>query len=204
MLHRFAVADIAPTPWKNGGGVTRQLACWPPDPAGGRFDWRVSMAEVAAGGPFSAYPDVDRHILLLRGAGMVLRGTASPLHHRLDTLLQPFAFSGDEPLECTLIDGACTDLNLMARRGAASGAPQVLRQTAALPRVAHGFLLAWAGDWRAEFDACTVLLPQGHGLWWAEAPQGARLRPAQADAALIAIGLQAAEADRKRPQSLIP
>ena len=59
-MHRFDLAAIAPTPWKNGGGATRELACWPPGAGIDAFDWRVSVASVAASGPFLAYPGVDR------------------------------------------------------------------------------------------------------------------------------------------------
>ncbi|MDE2372268.1 MAG: HutD family protein [Burkholderiales bacterium] len=41
-VHRCALADLPPQRWRNGGGVTRA-------PAGaGDFDWRVSVAEIAA------------------------------------------------------------------------------------------------------------------------------------------------------------
>ncbi|OJT17017.1 hypothetical protein BO221_47220 [Archangium sp. Cb G35] len=56
-------------PWKNGGGVTREL--WklphPFDPA--RFLARVSIATVGASGPFSVFPGVDRTLMILEGAG---------------------------------------------------------------------------------------------------------------------------------------
>ena len=39
------LADVAPQPWKNGGGTTRELLAWP-DAASWRV--RLSVAEVAA------------------------------------------------------------------------------------------------------------------------------------------------------------
>ena len=45
---RFALADIVPTPWKNGGGATREIACWPPGTGLDSFDWRISVATIAA------------------------------------------------------------------------------------------------------------------------------------------------------------
>ena len=52
-------ADRVPAAWKNGGGVTREVASWPEQAGLDGFDWRISLAEVAAGGPFSVFPGVD-------------------------------------------------------------------------------------------------------------------------------------------------
>ena len=59
-------------PWKNGGGVTHEL--WRTPKAGPEFDLRISIAEVAANGPFSLFPGVDRIITLLSGGGFRLAG----------------------------------------------------------------------------------------------------------------------------------
>ncbi|MFN9927385.1 MAG: HutD family protein, partial [Phenylobacterium sp.] len=53
-------ADRLAVPWKNGGGITRELAVWPPGASFDDFVWRVSMAEVHQDGPFSSFPGVDR------------------------------------------------------------------------------------------------------------------------------------------------
>ncbi len=66
-------ADLQPTPWKNGGGVTRELAAFPPHSNFADFIWRVSVADVHADGAFSAFPGIDRQIALLEGAGMTLQ-----------------------------------------------------------------------------------------------------------------------------------
>ena len=44
---------IAPQPWKNGGGQTRELFVWPP---GGPWSLRISVADIRAAGPFSPFP----------------------------------------------------------------------------------------------------------------------------------------------------
>src|SRR5258706_8972671 len=58
------VNDIAPAPWRNGGGLTRELLAWPD-----RSDWivRISVAEILASGPFSEFPGVDRWFAVLHG-----------------------------------------------------------------------------------------------------------------------------------------
>ncbi|MEC4600651.1 HutD family protein, partial [Burkholderia vietnamiensis] len=48
-------AALVASPWKNGGGVTREIAAYPPGAALDAFAWRVSVADVGAGGPFSRF-----------------------------------------------------------------------------------------------------------------------------------------------------
>ena len=91
------LADVKPLPWRNGGGFSRDLLAWP-----SRRDWqlRISVAEVARSGPFSAYPGVDRWFAVAQGAGVVLH------------------FDGAAAPACDLVDGTTLDLNLMARQSA--------------------------------------------------------------------------------------
>ena len=56
---------------------------------------------------------------------------------------EPFRFSGDESIECTLIAGPVRDFNAMFRRGAASGSIAVVRGSAAAVAPAD-FRLAYA------------------------------------------------------------
>lgn len=113
-------ADVTPTPWRNGGGVTRQIAAGPSGTDD--FDWRVSIADVDRPGPFSAFPGVDRVITLLDGEVMVLATSAG--EQRLAPL-QPYAFSGEEAVDCTLPSGPTRDFNVMTRRGACSATVRV-------------------------------------------------------------------------------
>src|SRR5665647_2813187 len=60
-------AELPVIPWRNGGGVTREVvASGGSDPQD--FDWRISIADVSQSGPFSAFPGVDRVITLVEGA----------------------------------------------------------------------------------------------------------------------------------------
>ena len=109
------VCALPAMPWKNGGGVTRNIIAAPPDAGFDDFDWRVSIADVASSGPFSRFPGVDRTILLLEGAGMNLRmhsGAILPL----TTPWQPLTFSGDDNIESHLLNGPSRDFNVMTRR----------------------------------------------------------------------------------------
>lgn len=103
-------------PWKNGGGSTTEIAVAPDGAGLDDFDWRISMAVVAADGPFSAFPGVDRTLAVLDGAVLVLHGLpGGPV--RLARRAAPFAFPADAAVSATLPDGPITDLNVMTRRG---------------------------------------------------------------------------------------
>ena len=114
----ISIDSVPPVSWKNGGGTTRTLVV---EPAGAGLDdflWRISMAEIHASGSFSAFPGIERTILLWHGEGVVLRSPAWP-EHALTGLYQPFGFGGEEDVTCELVGGSTVDLNLMVRRGVA-------------------------------------------------------------------------------------
>ena len=118
-------ADCKVMPWKNGGGTTREVAAWPPGASVQDFDWRISVATIAADGPFSAFAGIDRVITLLAGDGVLLQGAG--WSHALDEALAPFAFAGDEPVQATLLGGASEDFNVMTRRGRCQAQVRVVR-----------------------------------------------------------------------------
>lgn len=107
--------DAAPAqPWRNGGGTTRQLLTWP---AGQGWAVRMSVADIAADGPFSHFDGIERWFAVLEGAGVELRigGGAQ----RLDAGSPALQFDGGAPADCALVDGPTRDFNLMAAPGAA-------------------------------------------------------------------------------------
>jgi environmental stress-induced protein Ves len=126
------VPDLAAKKWRNGAGQTRELDVFPEEGGYEDFIWRVSIADVERDGPFSAYPGIDRTLVLLDGAGMSLRMAKSgALRHSLDEQYVPFEFSGDERIDATLINGIVRDFNLMVRRGLARGSIAVWHGPAA-------------------------------------------------------------------------
>jgi environmental stress-induced protein Ves len=130
-------------PWKNGGGLTREILKVPPDAAA--FDWRLSLATIATPGPFSAFDGYDRTLVLVRGAGVEL--DFGP--HGQATLRAPgelAAFDGAWPTRCTLIDGPSTDLNLMVARARAEAQTIILRLTA--PEIIR------TADWEETLVCC--------------------------------------------------
>mgnify|MGYP001039991363 CR=1 FL=1 len=119
-------AGLGAAPWRNGGGVTREVLRLPENASAEaspeEFAARISIADVDASGPFSAYPGIDRIIMLVGGSSMRLtidgrRAELLPLH--------PFAFAGDAS---TLgeIDSPTRDLNVMTCRGLATATMTVV------------------------------------------------------------------------------
>lgn len=189
-LHPFHRDALPATPWKNGGGATREIACWPPGAGLGDFSWRVSIATIAASGPFSAFPGVDRQIMLLDGDGVRLRSGDSRIDHLLDTPHAPFAFSGDAAIDCALLGGPSSDFNVMARRGHWHAGVQVLGGASLIESAPHGVLLALRGSWRLrspDQEASALACDAGEGLCWTDAETAWQVEPQAPGAALAVV-----------------
>ncbi len=107
--------DVAPTPWKNGGGRTRELLVWPDRDHPGPWSLRISVAEIEADGPFSSFPGVTRWFAVVEGRGVRLRFGAQ--ERSLGPLDEPLRFDGGDAPDCHLHDGPTRDLNLMVAAG---------------------------------------------------------------------------------------
>ncbi|SFD54759.1 HutD/Ves family protein [Paracidovorax konjaci] len=172
-VHRFDLARTVPMPWKNGGGHTRELACWPPGAGLDTFEWRVSVASVAAPGPFSAFDGIDRHIMVLEGEGMRLTAPGAGLDRAIAQAWQPFAFAGEWAPDCALLGGAVTDFNLMLRRSRWRGALQVVHAAQHPGTAPAGLAMVLAGRWRLDGES----LAPGQGLYWTAHSDMGPLRP---------------------------
>ncbi|MFI5999393.1 HutD family protein [Streptomyces sp. NPDC051366] len=142
--------DRAAVAWKNGGGVTREIAAWPEGAGMAEFGWRVSLAEVAADGPFSAFPGVDRTLTLAEGAGMDL--TVGGARRLVDERYAPQDFPGDEPTECRLLGGPVVNFNVMYRRDRVHAETAVVRGGLALTAGPGETLLVVALQGPAELE----------------------------------------------------
>lgn len=187
-MTRFDRAALPAMPWKNGGGSTTEIACWPPGAGIDDFGWRISIARIAQAGPFSVFAGVDRSITLLDGDGVLLH--VEGREHSLQTALSPFAFSGDAAVDCSLPGGPSHDFNVMTRRGLWRAEVTVLSHAQALHTQPHGLLLVARFAWRvARAGRPAITLNAGQGAWWAAAPQVGQLMPMSADARLIQVAL---------------
>lgn len=138
------VDQVAPVPWRNGGGVTRELWAWP---SAAHWQVRISVADIAQDGPFSAYPGVDRWFAVIEGAGVALafaHGTCT-----LGPDDAPLPFDGAAAPGCRLRAGPTRDLNLMSLRSAGRGRMQ---------RVVAGMPWQCAVPLRAVFAATPLQL----------------------------------------------
>jgi uncharacterized protein len=102
-------------PWKNGGGLTREVAVQPPGSDLTSFDWRISIAEIAVPGPFSVFPHIDRCMMVLSGRLRLAIGGAPAL--TLTASSPAVAFAGDVAAFAAPDGGPVVDLNIMTRRG---------------------------------------------------------------------------------------
>ena len=114
-FHLVRCDDVTPQPWKNGGGVTRELLAWPT-----AANWlvRISVADIEKDGPFSAFPGIKRTITVLSGTGIWLD---EPVNVLLKPKYPPYTFSGDLTPHCDLIRGPTRDLNAMFNESEGSG-----------------------------------------------------------------------------------
>src|SRR3712207_1822597 len=108
-------ADLVRVPWKNGGGTTAEVAAFPEGAGFDAFGWRVSMADVETDGPFSAFPGIDRTLIVVEGTGLEL--DVEGASYRLDASSPKLSFSGDDATIGRLLAGPIRDLNVMTRRG---------------------------------------------------------------------------------------
>ena len=128
--------DVAPQPWANGGGTTRELA---------RADdgtWRISLADIGSDGPFSAFP--GRHRLLTVVDGPVLGLEVDGAAHVVEPQ-RPFAFSGDAAVVASVPEGPVRALNVVVDPAAVTPYVTVLElgRTSTLPLAADqaGYVL---------------------------------------------------------------
>jgi len=100
-------SDLVEVPWKNGGGVTRDISS---AAVNGKLIWRISMADVAHDGAFSEFSGLQRILTVIRGNGMVLESSHNVLQadpHK------PVHFDGNTSVFARLKSGASTNLNVM-------------------------------------------------------------------------------------------
>jgi environmental stress-induced protein Ves len=134
MTQLIQYASLRPTPWKNGGGATTEIAVFPTGAGFDEFDWRVSLATITEDGPFSQFPGIDRSLALVDGDGVLLdfgdeRVVLSPSEPLVE-------FAGEDVVHATVNGQPTLDFNVMTRRGRCRHRlePFVVRGTVELPR----------------------------------------------------------------------
>lgn len=162
----FEILDPASyrrVPWKNGGGVTLDIAgAHRPgfDPAGwDGMIWRLGRTRIEIPGPFSNLPGCDRLLAVIDGSGLVLHPAGRPA---LD-VRQPFhavRFAGEWPIDSELTAGPVGVLNLLAdRKAMAIALSFVAAPAGATLEAPHSIVLALAPT-RVRLDGVPVSLAQ--------------------------------------------
>ena len=166
------LSDAVASPWRNGGGVTRELVAWP----AGAADWtcRISVAEVAGSGPFSRFDGVQRWFAVLSGNGVSLRLRGA--EHRLTAASAPLEFDGEAAVDCRLLDGPTQDLNLMVRRDRAGARMQRLAGPQQFVARTAEVLAVYAQAGPAQLrDELGILDVPAQTLAWRSVPAGTRV-----------------------------
>ena len=166
-LAKIALAALPKQPWKNGGGVSTDIAV---EPEGAGWDaslWRVAIAEIAASGPFSHFSGYDRQFMALGpGVSLTIDG-----QQRVAASFEVVPFAGDATTECRLDPaagkGPVQAFNLILRRGAAGGSVACHAgavRLAAPPQGALVLYTARGGFTVVEGDGRPVRLDAGEAL----------------------------------------
>jgi len=118
-------AELRSEPWRNGGGVTRELASHPKAASAqdGAWDWRVSIADLTKAGDFSAFPGMERVLTVVDGELLLL--TVDGAEHPLEKY-RPFRFSGDAAAHGALPTGDIRNLNVITRAGSFKGFTSII------------------------------------------------------------------------------
>lgn len=158
--HVVRLVDCRTQPWRNGGGSTRELLAWPDKT---HWQLRVSVAEIAHAGPFSAFPHVERWFAVVTGAGVSLalpQGAAN-----IGPNDEPVRFDGEWAPHCHLLDGPTEDLNFMVQRSAG----MAFMHKAGPDPISQG-PVRWRGVYTADdvvlaIDGISQTLHAGSLLW---------------------------------------
>ncbi|WP_213816098.1 HutD family protein [Glaciihabitans sp. dw_435] len=121
-VKRMPASGRTTQPWRNGGGSTTDVVAFPAGSTLDGFVWRVSIATIDGDSEFSHFPGVDRFLVPLTGRlDLSVDGAVRTLD-RFDVC----AFTGETAVASTGVTTASDDLNLMVRRGCATGSLEII------------------------------------------------------------------------------
>jgi uncharacterized protein len=118
-ITRLDPAAYRRTPWKNGGGITIDIAdAYAPSAVPGGWSgmlWRLGRTQIVEPGPFSDLTGYDRILTVIGGRGLVLEiagGTALDVR----VPFRPVRFTGEDRITSRLEAGPVAVFNLMSDR----------------------------------------------------------------------------------------
>jgi uncharacterized protein len=170
-------ADFQSMPWKNGGGTTTQIAVHPAHASTDNFAWRVSMATVNTDGNFSRFPETERSLVVLEGAGINLT-VAGGKAERLTCDSEPFTFAADAEAVASLFAGPILDLNVMTRRHLFSHHLRRLSGSAECKTSSGTIVLfAWDVSLQVQDGGHTTNIASGDAAVFDDGSNGLRITP---------------------------
>ncbi|MGZ3710372.1 MAG: HutD/Ves family protein [Bdellovibrionota bacterium] len=152
--------------WKNGGGITSEIAIYPPEAKleQGDFLWRFSSAEVTLPGPFSLFAGFERLITVIAGREIVMRSQEQMVALSAGEV---FRFSGQEIFQAELTHGPVTDLGLIFRPDAFRAEMKLLafqkRPRSFQLAPATNFFFVVDGEFSAEIYPGDLSIPMAKG-----------------------------------------
>ena len=156
MITPLDPAGYRRTPWKNGGGVTVDIAEH-------EDAWRFGRTPITTPGPFSDYSGFDRAQVLVAGRGLVLRTPDGEIDVR--TPFKPVAFAGETSIVSRLESGPVEVVNLIGNRAKVRIDLQVLHAGAAMGRSAGTHIVYAAhGSATLAIDGAAHRLAADHAL----------------------------------------
>jgi environmental stress-induced protein Ves len=156
MITPLDPAGYRRTPWKNGGGVTVDIAEH-------EDAWRFGRTPITAPGPFSDYSGFDRAQVLVAGSGLVLQTPDGEIDVR--TPFKPVRFTGETRIVSRLESGPVEVVNLIGNRAKVRIDLQVLHAGAAMGRSAGTHIIyAVRGPAALAIDGAAHRLAADHAL----------------------------------------
>jgi environmental stress-induced protein Ves len=159
-------AGFGRAPWKNGGGVTLDIATAQRPGGSGGWDgviWRFGRTAIVSEAPFSDLSGYDRWQVVVSGAGLVLETPSAPIDLR--EAFRPVTYDGGLPIRSRLEQGPVEVVNLIGDRllVATALAVPAIGETTTLPAGLH---IAYAPAEAAAMtlDGRRTALPAGHAL----------------------------------------
>lgn len=146
--------DYRTMPWKNGKGITHEIAR---ENVNGTPAWRLSLAEVSQGGPFSVFEETLRILTVVKGAGMELEGPG--VTYRAEPLT-PVAFPGSAELSGRCFDGPVMNFNLIHDPDRVQASVEVRSGPGTIEReVRNGVMAVFALGGSVVVDGLNALSP---------------------------------------------
>jgi uncharacterized protein len=174
------LASVAPQAWRNGGGRTRELLCWP---APENWALRISVADIDTDGPFSCFAGIERWFAVIEGAGVAL--SFPEVEYQLVPGDAPLCFAGAPAPGCRLINGATRDLNLMTKLGQSTMRQAQSGVEWSEPFAMRGLYAAVDGHWSCGNEKGDVL---ANTLLWSDTKTSTAWRFESATTNALACG----------------